>query len=423
MAEYKSIKGTKDLLPHDTLHWREIENLIHHFMLLHGYGEIRTPVFEQTSLFQRGIGVGSDIVSKEMYAWTDQGGDNLTLRPELTAPVVRAYIQNQMGTKQPLNRLYYIDSLFRRERPQKGRQRQFHQFGIEALGSEHPEQDAEVISMAYKFYEMLSIPSLSVSINSIGSSEIRDLYLTALRDALKNYTNALCNSCQGRIDNNALRLFDCKNLSCHEILDTHAPMIFNHITDADKQHFEMVCAILDSMGIPYKHDPKLVRGLDYYTRTTFEITSNALGAQNALCGGGRYDKLVEELGGKSTPAVGFAAGMERLFLALGGNSEHDHQLTNVYMIALGNKALVRGLALAEEIRERQGVSVVIETLRRSLKAQMREANRMNAEYVLILGNDELKNNIAVIKDMASGEQEKISLDEVTDYFTIAPDAE
>jgi len=418
MATLRSVKGTKDLLPHDTIHWREVENIIHQFMAVHGYGEIRTPVFEDTKLFQRGIGEDTDIVSKEMYSWTDQGGDNLTLRPELTAPVVRAYIQHQMGTLRPLNRLYYIDSLFRRERPQKGRQRQFHQFGIEAIGSPHSEQDAEVITMAYKIYETFGIEGLSVRINSIGSAEIREPYLATLKGVLNTVKSDLCNTCQHRIDKNALRLFDCKNPACQDILDKNAPFIFDHITDDDRTHFERVTAILDEMGIPYNHDRKLVRGLDYYTHTTFEITSSTLGAQDALCGGGRYDKLVEELGGKSTPAVGFAAGMERLFIAFGDEVEHEHSLADIYFLTLGEKATQKGFVLAEEIREKHGVSVVSETLQRSMKAQMREANRLGVQFVVILGDNELEKGIAVVKNMDSSEQEEIPLDKLSDHFMV-----
>ena len=418
MANIRSVKGTKDLLPHDTIHWREVENIIHQFMAVHGYGEIRTPVFEDTKLFHRGIGEDTDIVSKEMYSWTDQGGDNLTLRPELTAPVVRAYIQHQMGTLRPLNRLYYIDSLFRRERPQKGRQRQFHQFGIEAIGSPHPEQDAEVITMAYKIYETFGIEGLSVKINSIGSAEIREPYLATLRGALNAVKSDLCNTCQLRIDKNALRLFDCKNPECQDILEKKAPFIFDHIADDDRTHFECVTAILDEMGIPYDHDRKLVRGLDYYTHTTFEITSSTLGAQDALCGGGRYDKLVEELGGKPTPAVGFAAGMERLFIAFGDEGEHEHSLADIYFLTLGEKATQKGFVLAEEIREKHGVSVVSETLQRSMKAQMREANRLGVQFIVILGDNELEKGIAVVKNMDSSEQEEIPLDKLSDHFMV-----
>lgn len=418
MANLRGVKGTKDLLPHDTLHWREVENIIHHFMAVHGYGEIRTPVFEDTKLFLRGIGEDTDIVSKEMYSWTDQGGNHLTLRPELTAPVVRAYIQHQLGTLRPLNRLYYIDSLFRRERPQKGRQRQFHQFGIEAIGSPHPEQDAEVIIMAYKVYETFGIKGLSVRINSIGSAEIREPYLDTLRNSLNSVKSDLCNTCQQRIYKNALRLFDCKNPICQEILDKNAPFIFDHITDSDRIHFEDLTAILDKMDIPYNHDRKLVRGLDYYTQTTFEITSSNLGAQDALCGGGRYDKLVEELGGKPTPAVGFAAGMERLFIAFGDNAEQDHSLANIYFLTLGKKATQKGVILAEQIREKHGISVISETLQRSMKAQMREANRLGVQFVIILGDNELKKGIAIVKNMDSSEQEEISLDNLSNHFMV-----
>ena len=420
MTTLRNIKGTKDLLPHDTIHWREVENIIHHFMAVHGYGEIRTPVFEPTKLFLRGIGEGTDIVSKEMYSWTDQGGGDLTLRPELTAPVVRAYIQHQMGTKLPLNRLYYIDSLFRRERPQKGRQRQFHQFGIEAIGSPHPEQDAEVITMAYKIYETFGIKDLSVRINSIGSSEIRNPYLGHLKSELHSVKDNLCNTCINRLDKNALRLFDCKNPKCQEMLDDNAPFIFDHISDKDTEHFNAVLSILDSMDIPYTHDKKLVRGLDYYTQTTFEITSSILGAQDALCGGGRYDKLVEELGGKSTPAIGFAAGMERLFIAIESNNNNENQqsIADVYFISLGQKATKEALKIAEYIREKYGVRVITETLQRSLKAQMREANRMNAQFVVILGDEELEKNIAVIKNMDTGHQDELTLEELPHYFVV-----
>jgi histidyl-tRNA synthetase len=420
MTTLRNIKGTKDLLPHDTIHWREVENVIHHFMAVHGYGEIRTPVFEPTKLFLRGIGEGTDIVSKEMYSWTDQGGDDLTLRPELTAPVVRAYIQHQMGTKLPLNRLYYMDSLFRRERPQKGRQRQFHQFGIEAIGSPHSEQDAEVITMAYKIYETFGIQELSVKINSIGSSEIRGSYLEHLKTELQSVKNNLCNTCVNRVDKNALRLFDCNNPQCQETLDENAPLIFDHITPEDATHFNAVTSILDEMGIPYVHDKKLVRGLDYYTRTTFEITSSALGAQDALCGGGRYDKLVEELGGKSTPAMGFAAGMERLFIAIenANDDEHHHSSADVYFVTLGQPATEKGFIMAETIREQHGVRVVTETLQRSLKAQMREANRMGVQFVVILGDKELEKGIAVVKNMDTGDQEQLTLEELPHYFVV-----
>ncbi len=417
MSSLKNIKGTKDLLPHDTLHWREIEYVIHEFMAVHGYGEIRTPVFEATELFKRGVGSETDIVSKEMYSWEDQGGNQLTLRPELTAPVVRAFNQHNLGQISPINRLYYIDSLFRRERPQKGRQRQFHQFGIEAFGSEHPEQDAEVIAMAYRIFEIFGIQDLTVKLNSIGSSNVRQQYLKILRDALKQENSELCPTCTTRLDKNALRVFDCKNPACQEKLDAHAPTIFDHITKEDSIHFNRVIALLDAMNIPYVHDKKLVRGLDYYARTTFEITSGSLGAQDALCGGGRYDNLVEQLGGKPKPAVGFAAGLERLCIAMGDDEHHDHSQTDIYMVLLGDNAIQKGFVLADEIRQK-GFRVTLETLQRSMKAQMKEANRMGAQFAIIIGDNEIDEGVAVIKNMENSEQTKTPFDQIASRFTL-----
>ncbi|NQU67546.1 MAG: histidine--tRNA ligase [Candidatus Marinimicrobia bacterium] len=420
MKNITTIKGTYDLLPHETEKWREIEDFIHEYMHLHGYGEIRTPAFERTELFVRGVGEETDIVTKEMYSWTDmdKGGTGLTLKPELTAPVVRAYIQHNLGGKSPLQRLYYIDSLFRRERPQKGRQRQFNQFGIEAIGSPHPEQDAEIISMAYFFYQSLGIDSLSVKINSIGSSHIRKPYLALLTNSLTPEIHRFCNTCQTRIDKNPLRLFDCKNDSCQKLLDEFAPMIFDHISDEDKIHFESVVNLLTTMKIPYTHDKKMVRGLDYYTRTTFEVTSSALGAQDALCGGGRYDKLVETLGGNPTPAVGFAAGMERLLLTMSDSDDSDENSTvDIYIAVLFEEAIPVAMVAADEIRRTKGMSVMVETLRRSMKAQMRESNKRKAQYTIIIGEDEYRQNQALIKDMETGQQDNVPISDLSGYFS------
>lgn len=415
MLKIRSIKGTHDLLPEDTERWRRVENTIHHLMEQYGYGEIRTPAFENTDLFIRGIGSESDIVTKEMYSWKDQGGDSLTLTPELTAPVVRAYLQHQLGNQQPLNRLYYIATLFRRERPQKGRQRQFHQYGIEAIGSPHPEQDAEVIALAYRIYVEFGIKEMTVKLNSIGSPEVRPRYLDSLRDSLKNVAEELCDTCRVRLNKNALRLFDCKSPTCQEILDKNAPVIFDSITKEDSEHFYTLTAILTDLGIPFEHDKKLVRGLDYYTRTTFEITSLALGAQDALCGGGRYDLLIEQIGGKPTPAIGFAAGIERLMLVM----ENQNKSTNpvhIYLVALGETAAGKGTKIAEEIRSGCGKSVQFETLRRSMKAQMREADRCNVKYTLILGDDEIKQGIIKVKDMETGKEVEVEISGICKYF-------
>ena len=415
MSQFRSIKGTHDILPSEVQIWQMIENNIHKLMKNYAYKEIRTPIFENTDLFIRGIGTDTDIVNKEMYSWIDQGGKSLTLKPELTAPVIRAYVQNQLDKQSPIHRLYYFDTLFRRERPQKGRQRQFYQFGVEAVGSPYPEQDSEVIALAYRIYEFFGIKDMQVKINSIGSSDIRPAYLDLLRSSIKKYIDDLCNTCKGRLKKNALRLFDCKNSECKEILTNKAPIIFDYISEEDHEHFNEVKKRLDLMKIPYVHDNSLVRGLDFYTQTTFEIISSSLGAQDALCGGGRYNDLVKQIGGKATPAVGFAAGVERLILAM-DKSEHIDISIDIYLITIGNKANIFASNIAQEIRKYTNKSIMLETLRRSLKSQMREANRCNAKYVIIIGEDELMNEVVVVKNMQSSEQVEISNSNIINYF-------
>ena len=419
MVEFRTIKGTHDLLPDELSIWRLVENSIHSSMQQNGYYEIRTPVFENTDLFVRGIGTDTDIVTKEMYTWIDQGGNNLTLKPELTAPVVRAYIQHQLGNKAPIHRLYYFDALFRRERPQKGRQRQFYQFGAEAIGSPNPEQDAEIIALAYNIYKGFDIQDMTVRLNSIGSAEIRPEYLKILRSSVRKIENELCKTCQTRIEKNALRLFDCKNSKCQELLDEHVPFIFESISDEDQTHFDMVTRILNEMNIPFLHDQKLVRGLDYYSHTTFEITSSVLGAQDALCGGGRYNGLIQQLGGKSTPAVGFASGVERLLLAI-NKQDNAAKSPDIYIVHLGDKAIITASKMANDLRNKCGKIVVLETLRRSLKAQMREAGRCKTGTTIIIGDEELNNNKVIVKDMSTGKQQDIAISEVTHFFSNTP---
>jgi len=415
MQNFRTIKGTYDLLPDELIIWREVENFIHSIMQQNGYGEIRTPAFENTELFVRGIGTDTDIVTKEMYSWTDQGGNTLTLKPELTAPVARAYLQHQLGNQNPIHRLYYFDALFRRERPQKGRQRQFHQFGAEAIGSPNPEQDAEIIALAYNIYKKFNIQDMTVRLNSIGNAEIRPSYLKTLRSSVKKIETELCSTCQTRIEKNALRLFDCKNPHCQELLDEHAPFIFDSISHDDQNHFEMVTRILKEMEIPYFHDKKLVRGLDYYSHTTFEISSSVLGAQDALCGGGRYNGLIEQLGGKPTPAVGFAAGVERLILAI--DKQNNSSIPpDIYLIHLGDEVTVTASKIANGLRLNCGKIVVMETLRRSLKAQMREAGRCRAHTTIILGEKELAENKIIVKDMSTGNQNEIPISEINQYI-------
>ena len=412
----RNIKGTKDLLPNETVKWRFIESKIHKIVSSYGYGEIRTPVFESTDLFVRGIGNETDIVSKEMYSWLDQGGKKLTLRPELTAPVVRSYIQHNLQSLGPLTKLYYFDSLFRRERPQAGRQRQFHQYGIEALGSEFPEQDAEVIEIAYNIYKQFNIKELTVRINTIGSSSIRENYLKILKKSLSKYKSYLSPISQKRLDNNALRIFDSKNEDDKKIVEDNAPFIFDHISDEDLNHFNQLKNNLDKINIPYFHDKKLVRGLDYYTRTTFEITSKNLGAQDALCGGGRYDKLVNQLGGKNTPAVGFAAGVERLLLLINDDTFNQSDNVKIYISIRGEQNIPDAMKIASDLRKNTNLNINIESNRRSLKSQMREANRQKCSHVIIIGENELKNKTVLIKNMKNGEQENIAIKDLNTYF-------
>lgn len=401
---YQNIKGTKDILPSESYQWQFIEHYISEFFERNNYQEIRTPAFEMTELFARGIGADTDVVSKEMYTFRDKGNTSLTLKPELTAPVIRSYIQNQLDQFSLLTKVYYIDALFRQERPQKGRLRQFHQFGFEIIGSPYPEADAEVIQTMYDLYTGLGITQLNIRLNSIGCRDSRKEYLAILKNALEPFQNDLCPTCQQRYQTNILRLFDCKVESCRQILDSKAPSILDHLSREDCAHFEEVKRLLDAINVPYTIDDKLARGLDYYTKTTFEITSPLLGSQDAICGGGRYDHLVEDLGGKPTPAVGAASGIERLLLILnqiGGIPAQKKPL--LYLMALGDKARQKGFALLTGFR-RKGIASEMDYMRRSMKSQMRNADKKAANWVVIIGDDEIKKNIIILKDMTDGSQ-------------------
>ena len=413
----QSIKGTKDILPDQSHRWQALKAIIRNTMDNYGYKEIRTPVFERTELFARGVGEETDIVSKEMYSWTDQGGEDLTLKPDLTAPVVRAFIQHNLRELTPINKLYYIDTLFRRERPQKGRYRQFHQFGIEAFGSENPEIDAEVIALSLAVLNNLGLEGLTLKLNSIGSPECRTLYRKAIRSYLKPYLNDLSEISQRRFEKNPLRILDTKIPHEIEILND-IPNVSDSWTPEDKAHFEELKSLLDAMDIQYSLAPRLVRGLDYYTRTTFEITSSALGAQNALCGGGRYDGLVKTLGGKATPGIGFAAGMERILLAM-GNFDSNINNTQLYIVGLGDSVRPVVVKLAEDLRQ-NNIRTNFDPLRRSLKAQMREANKIGARYAILIGDQELESGEAELKDLSTGDQKKIALDKLVDHINSLP---
>ena len=413
----RNIKGTKDILPLDSRLWLETESIIHNFMSLHGYDLIRTPVFEKTELFNRSIGENTDIVNKEMYTWIDRDGTSLTLSPESTASVVRSYIQNQLGNLSPIQRLYYIDSSFRRERPQKGRQRQFTQYGVEAIGSNHPEQDAEVILIAFRIYQMLGIDDLEVNINSIGSQESRAKYIDALKKFLIPYKSKLSTISQDRLESNPLRILDSKSKKDLEIIKD-APSISDYLNQEDKSNFNAIQELLKFLDIPFKINTNLVRGLDYYNGMIFEIISNSIGAQSALCGGGRYDKLIEQLGGKPTPAVGFAAGLERLMLILKTQSDNLVHSVDIYIISSSDKFISKSIAIGDTLRNRLGIKVINETLRRSMRSQMREANKINAQFVIIVGQEDVATDEVIIKNMKDGSQINASVDEIENYFGV-----
>ena len=411
----KNIKGTKDLLPSMLSNIQDIEKHINQFLSIHGYGEIRTPIFESTELVLRSVGEHTDIVNKEMYTWEDQNGQSLTLRPEMTAPVVRAYIQKQLWKTAPISKFYYIGPSFRRERPQKGRLRQFHQFGVEAIGSINPEQDAEIISMAYNIYKMFGIDNLNIKINSLGSGNIKNQYGDDLKVILMDFNSEFSELEKIRLQNNPLRMLDSKNKIIQEIINKNAPNIFDYISDEDRQHFNEVTSILKYLNIPYIHDQQLLRGLDYYTQTVFEVTSKNLGAQDALCGGGRYNNLVQELGGKNIPAIGFAAGMERLILAM-DLEENENINTDIYIINTEDAYIQKVMKLGDQIRKELGVAVYIDTLRRSIKSQMRHANKINAKFSIIFDSKNLNKNEVFIKNMNENKQESILIDNVISYF-------
>ncbi|MBH50520.1 MAG: histidine--tRNA ligase [Candidatus Neomarinimicrobiota bacterium] len=411
--QIRSIKGTQDILPDQSYKWQDLENKIHTTMMLYNYGEIRTPAFEKTELFDRGVGTETDIVSKEMYSWTDQGGENLTLKPELTAPVSRSYIQHNLGSQQPLTKLYYIDALFRRERPQKGRFRQFHQFGVEAFGSEHPEIDSEIIAIAVTLFNQIGIKDLTLKLNSIGSENCRENYKKELKEFLMPHFDSLSKASQARFEKNPLRILDSKLPDEIDIIK-NAPLISEFWTKDDKDHFDELCSYLDAMNISYSIDPNLVRGLDYYSRTTFEIISSSLGAQDAICGGGRYDRLVETIGGKPTPGIGFAAGMERILMSINhGNSKES---IKIYIVGLGEKVRPVVAKLTNDLRH-NNLSSECDMLRRSMRAQMREANKLGAKYAIIIGDNELQQNRAQLKDLTSGNQETIDMDSIVSHIT------
>ena len=417
MNQLKRIKGTQDILPEDSYKWIAIENKIRSVMQKYNFNELRTPVFEQTELFARGIGQLTDIVAKEMYTFEDRGKKQITLKPEMTAPIMRAYLENKLYAQSQLNKIYYIAPLFRQENPQAGRLRQFHQFGAETLGSSAAEADVEIIDLALSIYEAIGLKDLKLIINSVGDAEDRIRYKKILQDFIRPNLKKYCQDCQRRFDENPMRILDCKNEPCSTI-NKNAPKIAEHLLPDSKAHYEKLKKQLTALGIAFTENPYLVRGLDYYTRTVFEITSDSLGAQNAICGGGRYDLLAEELGGQPTPAVGFASGIERLLMVAEKQNINlsDPRRLNVFIVAMGEEAQNESLAWLKKIRN-TGLRAELDLLSRSIKAQMREANRQNAQFVLLFGDDELKKKAFSVKLMDKGEQIDVPFDKLLDFLT------
>ena len=407
----KAITGTKDLLYPETMKWKYLEDTVTRIFRNFNYKEIRTPVFEETALFARGIGEETDIVGKEMYTFIDRSETSVTLKPEMTAAVVRSFIEHSLGKQQPLSKLFYISPMFRQERPQAGRLRQFHQFGAEAIGSVSPMLDVEMIQMVYDILRSLGLSDLTVKINSLGIPESREAYKQKLREYLSDKKEKLSEDSRKRFDKNILRIFDSKVDSDQEVLK-EAPLLIEHLDEESIQDFDLVKDLLRRADIPFEVDPKLVRGLDYYTRTTFEIVSGSVGSQSALCGGGRYDLLIEQLGGTPTPGVGFAAGMERILLACENENTMkvpDDKL-DLYIVRIDKELTSEVFEIAVNSR-RSGLSVDFDYLDRSVKAQMREANKLNSRYVLFIGGEEYEKGKANLKNMNTGEQQLIALTE------------
>ena len=423
MTLLKAVRGTRDLLPPETELWDRVETVTRRVFARYNFGEIRTPIFEDTSLFARGVGEETDIVSKEMYTWEDRAraqsekSQSLTLRPENTAGVVRAYIEHKLGETGLLQKLFYIGPQFRRERPQKGRYRQFWQIGAEVIGppsagSESPLRDAEVLEMLASFLDELGITGWTLVLNSVGSSTDRPRYVAALREALAPVKDRMSPDNQRRAETNPLRVLDSKDPADEAIIAT-LPKIADFLDDDSKAHFAAVCAALDACGVQYEINPRLVRGLDYYTRTTFEFTHGGLGAQNALLGGGRYDGLSEMLGGPKAPGIGFAMGLDRLILTLqAGQTETALTLADAFVAPLGENLNAPALALARDLR-RQGLRIELGDGGFRLKKSFELANKL-ARNVILLGEDEHASGILTVKNFATGEQTKIPRDQVAE---------
>ena len=416
----KAIKGTKDVLPKDVHKNQYIEATALDIASKFGYKEIRTPVFEHTELFQRGVGDTTDVVQKEMYTFDDKGGRSITLRPEGTAGAVRSFLENGLCNEALPQKVCYLISCYRYEKPQAGRLREFHQFGVECFGTASPLADAEIIALAKSIFDTLGVRDLSLEINSIGCPKCRAEYHKALKEYFASRKDELCDTCKGRLDRNPMRILDCKSPICHEIAQG-APVVIDYLCDECKEHFEKVQKYLDAQNIEYKINPQIVRGLDYYTKTVFEFVSNSIGAQGTVCGGGRYDGLVEDLGGQHTASLGFAMGLERLMLLMEaqGCEFPQAEKPDLFIVALGEKATLKALEIAKDMRE-EGFSALLDLNQRSIRAQMKYADKLGAKFNVVIGDNEVENKIAKLKNMQTGEETEINLDTfVSGFYNIS----
>ena len=413
--EIKAVRGVKDILPGEVEKWQFVERVAREVFERYGYAEIKIPIFEHTSLFARSIGETTDIVEKEMYSFVDQGGEQLTLRPEATAGICRAYVEHKLHQQPGFVKFYCIGPMFRYERPQAGRFRQFYQIDVEAIGEASPVVDAEVLAMLMTFLRTLGLQKLELHLNSLGDAACRPRYREELRAYIRSHLDRLCPECQRRFERNPLRALDCKKEGCQSVM-REAPQTADFLCEPCRQHFETVLNLLAGVGITGMLDPKLVRGLDYYTRTTFEVIAEGLGAQNSVTGGGRYDGLIEEIGGPATPGIGFAIGFERLVAVL----EH-HGLAvreprpHVFVAPLGASALRQAFILVERLRG-AGLRAEMGYDEKSLRSQLRHANKLGAAFTVMLGERELAAGEVALKEMRGGEQEDVPLDEVVTYL-------
>lgn len=420
----KAIKGTKDVLPSEVYKNQYIEATCLTVAENFGYKEMRTPVFEHTELFQRGVGDTTDVVQKEMYTFDDKGGRSITLRPEGTAGAARSFLENGLSNEALPQKICYLTSCYRYEKPQAGRLREFHQFGIECFGATSPLADAEMIALAKQIFDELGVKDLHLELNSIGCPTCRAEYHKALKEYFASRVDELCDTCRDRLDRNPMRILDCKSPVCSEIAKD-APVVLDYLCDECKEHFEKTKSYLDAMNIEYIVNSQIVRGLDYYTKTVFEFVADSIGAQGTVCGGGRYDGLIEELGGQHTPSLGFAMGLERLQLVMEaqGCEFPEPSRPDLFIVAMGDKATLKAVEIAKDMRD-EGYSVVYDLNGRSLRAQMKYADKINAKYNVVIGDNEVDTKSAVLKDMATGEQSDISLETfVSGFYSITLDSQ